>query len=250
MPPPPVHTMDAVVARIDDLTHDVRTLTLRMRQPDRLDFRAGQFISFTVAQPGQRFSATRAYSIASSPDAGSELLLLLNLVPGGPGSQYLFGLQPGDVASFKGPYGTFVLPENDRELLFIATSTGIAPLWSMLAWLARHDPQRRVTLIWGLRAERDLYFQQELAGLTAAMPHFRSIVTLSQPGPDWPGPQGRVQAVLESQFKTVDGLEIYLCGNGAMIKDIAQLMKSRGDCTIHREQYFAPPRPTISTSPP
>jgi ferredoxin-NADP reductase len=197
-----------------------------------------------VQQPGQRFAATRAYSIASSPDSASELLLLLNLIPGGPGSQYLFGLQPGDRVTFKGPYGTFVLPDNDRELLLVATSTGIAPFWSMLAWLRRHEPSRRVTLIWGLRAEHDLYFQQELATLAAAMPHFRSIVTLSQPGPQWPGARGRVQAVLESQFTAVDGLEVYLCGNGAMIKDIAQLMKARGECTIHREQYFAPPRPS------
>jgi CDP-4-dehydro-6-deoxyglucose reductase, E3 len=245
MPAPPIQLMDAVVERVDELTHDVRTLTLRMRQPERLIFRAGQFISFSVAQPGQRFSATRAYTIASSPDHGDTLLLLLNLVPGGPGSEYLFGLRPGDTTSFKGPYGSFVLPEVERdgETLFVATSTGIAPFWSMLWWLSRHDPQRRVTLIWGLRAERDLYFQRELEVLRSTMPHLRTHVTLSQPSAQWTGATGRVQAVLESHFTTADGLDVYLCGNGAMIKDVAQMMKARGNCTIHREQYFAPPRP-------
>ena len=38
------------------------------------------------------------------------LEICLNLVPDGPGSQYLFGLGVGALVRFTGPWGTFVLP--------------------------------------------------------------------------------------------------------------------------------------------
>lgn len=240
---PPV-AVDAVVTTLADLTHDVRVIRLRVDPAANFEFLAGQFVSFSIERPGQRFSATRAYTISSSPDLRGEIELLLNLIPGGPGSEYLFGLAPGDAVTFRGPYGTFVLPQNDADLLFVATGTGIAPFSSMLAWLAAHEPERRVTLLWGIRSERDLYFQRELEQFVQQMPNFTHLTTLSQPGADWQGARGRVQIALQDRATTVDGLEVYLCGNGAMIKEVAQLLKDRGPCTIHREQYFAAPRTT------
>ena len=84
-------------------------------------------------ETGLRFPVTRPYSIASPPSNRCAIELLFNLVPGGPGSTFLFSLQSGDPVSFRGPAGTFVLRDYpDRRLLFVATGTGIAPIRSML----------------------------------------------------------------------------------------------------------------------
>ena len=164
-----MNTYRAEVCRIQDLTHDVREIELRLLDPLTITFKAGQFVSFEVPKEGQPRPVTRPYSIASPPRQDDRILLVLNLVQGGPGSSYLFSLREGERTSFKGPAGAFYLRDDgDRELLFVATGTGIAPMRSMILAQLHRQPDRPVTLFWGLRSQRDLYWQDELATLAAA----------------------------------------------------------------------------------
>ena len=57
----------AEVARIDNLTQDVRAIELRLIEPATITFKAGQFVSFEVPKPGLPRPVTRPYSIASPP---------------------------------------------------------------------------------------------------------------------------------------------------------------------------------------
>jgi CDP-4-dehydro-6-deoxyglucose reductase, E3 len=50
-------------------------------------------------------------------------------------------------------------------------------LWS----LAGRASTRRITLLWGLRSERDLYYQDELTILRHRLPNPSATITLSQP---------------------------------------------------------------------
>jgi len=124
----------------------------------------------------------------------------------------------------------------DRRLLFVATGTGIAPIRSML--LRRLPSPTPVTLFWGLRSERDLYFQQELADISARHPEFTVVTTLSQPSSEWRGARGRVQQLIEQHVTDVDDLAVYVCGGSAMIASVIGLIRARGVCPIHREQYY------------
>lgn len=81
----------AEVSRIDDLTHDVRTIELRLIEPSTITFKAGQFVSFEVPKAGAPRPVTRPYSIASPPGRTDRILLLLNLVPGGLGPRTCLG---------------------------------------------------------------------------------------------------------------------------------------------------------------
>jgi NAD(P)H-flavin reductase len=232
-----LQTFSARVHRIEDLTHDVRVVTLALEDPPELRFLAGQFISFEVPKAGLPFPVTRPYSIASSPSKTHEIELLFNLVPGGPGSTFLFSLRDGDEVTFRGPAGTFVLRDYpDRRLLFVATGTGIAPIRSML--LTRLPSPTPVVLIWGLRSERDLYYQDELEALAATHPEFTYTITLSQPTMRWPGAVGRVQPLVDAQAARVDDLAVYVCGGHAMIQSVTAMVRAHGMCPIHREQYF------------
>src|SRR5262245_4449910 len=227
----------ARVDRVDDLTHDVRVIALELREPPDIAFQAGQFVSFEVPKAGLPFPVTRPYSIASPPANPRVIELLFNLVPGGPGSSFLFSLNTGDPVSFRGPAGTFVLRDYpDRRLLFVATGTGIAPIRSMIQ--TRLPSPTPVTLIWGLRHERDLYYQDELAALAARHPEFSYHITLSQPSSSWTGRVGRVQSLVETHAARVGDLAVYVCGGREMITSVTTLIQSRGLCPIHREQYF------------
>lgn len=227
----------ARVAAVRDLTHDVRQIDLALVDPPAIRFAAGQFVSFEVERSGFATPATRPYSIASPPHQQTAIELVLNRVPEGPGSSYLFGLQPGDDTRFTGPVGSFTLRANPRDILFVATGTGIAPIRSMLWALAHEASTRAITLLWGLRSERDLYYQDELAELAARLPHFSFTTTLSQPAGGWTGHVGRVLPLVDA-IPSVANLEVYVCGSGGMIKDVRALVRAKGLCPIYTEQYY------------
>ena len=167
------------------------------------------------------------------------MTLLFNLVPGGPGSGLLFDLHAEDKTHFKGPAGHFYLREDPgRELLFIASGTGIAPIRSMLLANAERPDPRPATLLWGLRSQRDLYYQEELVNLIRQTPTLTAVTTLSRPDPGWSGESGRVLRLIEERIASVKNLSVYLCGNSAMISDSMHLLQKKGLCPIYREKYY------------
>ena len=232
-----MQTYVAAVSQIRDLTHDVREIELTLTAPSHIRFTPGQFVSFEIERAG-RVPATRPYSIASSQTGEGVIDLVVNHVPGGVGSEYLFGLRLGDSTRFKGPVGSFTIQDGTRELLFVATGTGIAPFRSMLWSLSDASSFRPVRLFWGLRSERDLYYQGELEQLRAQLPHFTYVTTLSQPSAAWQGAVGRVSPLVERQVTTVDNLDVFLCGNAAMINDVRDIIRRKGLCPIRTEQYY------------
>lgn len=234
-----MNTFTAEVSHIQDLTHDVRAIELRLLEPASITCKAGQFVSFEVPKEGQPRPVTRPYSIASPPEQRDRILLVLNLVQGGPGSSYLFSLREGDRTSFKGPAGAFYLRDDGtKDLLFVATGTGIAPMRSMILAQLQVQPDRPVTLLWGLRSQRDLYWQDEWAALAENHPNFTAVTTLSRPDPGWQGVSGRVTALVEERISSVRNLAVYLCGGNGMIKDVTAILNAKGLCPIYREKYY------------
>lgn len=235
----PLQLFKAQVVRVHDLTHDVRELDLRLVEPTAMTFKAGQFVSFEVGLNEKRQALIRPYSIASPPSRPDVLTLLFNLVPGGPGSTYLFSLKEGEETQFKGPAGNFRLRDDPtRDHLFVATGTGIAPIRSMLLALFEKNADCAVTLFWGLRSRRDLYYQDELAAWAKTHPRFTFTTTLSRPEEDWVGERGRVTRLVEERIAEVKTLAVYLCGNSGMLDDVTAIVQKRGLCPIYREKYY------------
>lgn len=229
----------AGVEGIRNLTHDVREIRFALIEPDEIAFKAGQFVSFEVVNPKTGRTVSRPYSILSPPSERETVTLLLNLVPGGPGSTYLFSLKKGDKAQFKGPAGNFYLRDGPaKDLLFVATGTGIVPVWSMLHDQLERDHARSITLFWGLRSQRDLYYQDELAALDRKHANFTAITTLSRPEPGWTGATGRVTRLIDEHVRSVADVSVYLCGNSGMIADVTALITKKGLCPIYREKYY------------
>jgi CDP-4-dehydro-6-deoxyglucose reductase len=233
-----IQRFTAEVVEIRQLTHDVRQIDFQLIEPSAIAFKAGQFVSFEVPDARTGRTVTRPYSIASSPSCPDKIALLLNFVPGGPGSNYLFGLRKGDKTAFTGPAGNFYLRDDPaRDLLFVATGTGIAPIRSMLFANAEKPNPNPAMLFWGIRSERDLYYQDELTSLSIRHGETAVTITLSQPRSDWTGVTGRVTSLID-RVKDVKHLAVYLCGNSGMIKEVSSLIQVKGLCPIYREKYY------------
>ena len=228
----------AIIDRVRDLTSDVRELTLRLIEPSELVFFPGQSLSFEVPTARGSKPAVRYYSLASPPSQRNKLVLLLSASEQGIGPRFLFTRKEGDKIQFGGPDGSFFLHDDQgRNILFVATGTGIAPFRSMLHTLFVRPMKNTVTLFWGLRSEQDIYYQKELEVLTKQHPNFSFIIALSRSQKTWTGAKGRVTHLVEN-IPGVDDLSVYVCGNKRMVMDVTDIVRRKGDCPIYREKYF------------
>jgi len=188
-------------------------------------FRPGQWVSLTALLEGREI--TRAYSIASAPSRGNRFELCLNRVDHGVFSPHLFDLHPGDVVEMREPMGDFVLREPLREAVFIATGTGVAPFRAMLQACLTPDSSP-VTLLLGVRYERDMLYRAEFEDMARRNGQFQFIPTLTQPDANWSGRTGRVQAHLAEILGSRRDLDVYLCGMRAMVDDVRRILKEMG----------------------
>jgi len=108
----------------------------------------------------------------------------------------------------------------------------------MVAAQLERGTAQAVNLFWGLRSQRDLYYQEELRELTRQFPKFSFVTTLSRPEAGWTGATGRVTTLVRDRVPSVRNMAVYLCGNSGMIQEVTALIQARGLCPIHKEKYY------------
>ncbi len=227
----------AKIQQIRHLTPDIREMTLEMVEPSSLSFQAGQAIAVSVPDEVSGSPLLRYFSLASPPCSSTHLVLLLNSQDRGKGSTFLLEKNIGVEVQIFGPCGSFLLQhEPGKELLFVGTGTGVAPLWSMMATLLEKGTSQPIKLLWGLRGELDQYYLQELEAWTTQHKNFSYVLTLSKPNETWEGKQGRVTDLLQD-LTSVNNLAVYVCGNRAMVNEVNTLLMEKGKCSIYRERH-------------
>ena len=197
-----------------------------------LSFIPGQFVSFVASIEGKEI--TRAYSLAAAPHDSRRFELCLNLVPDGHISRLLFAMEPGDTIAMLPPLGMFVLRHPEREAVFIATGTGIAPFRAMLQAHLRPG-SRAFTLLFGVRYESTILYRAEFEQMAMQFPQFRFWPTLSRPEPEWTGRSGHVQTHLGEAIGARRDLDVYLCGLKLMVDEVRSILKGMG---LDRKQIF------------
>ena len=237
----PTPTYTVTCTDIQRLTKEI--YEVHFGKPEGFRFKAGQFILFEVPLVDNPADIqTRAYSIASTPHE-TELLFLIKITPGGRMSRFLEEkLAVGSMLVMKGPFGLFTIPdEHDRDILFIATSTGVAPFRSQVMDLIHKSKKHRMDLVFGVRSEEDVFWHKDLAALSGAHEHFFLHLALSQPSPAWTGHRGRVQTLVPSIVDDFTSKSIYVCGSPNMTKDVKVLCLSQWGATkeqVHIEGYI------------
>jgi ferredoxin--NADP+ reductase len=177
----------------------------------------------------------RPMSISSSADDLSEYEFFIRLVEGGAFTPLLWQRSLGDRINIKGPKGRFLLQDDGRTSLFVASGTGLAPFMSMFDTLRSRGESRDVVLLHGVSYDHDLAWRDELEEMASggAFPlRYAGTVSRPQHCPDWTGLAGRVEAVVPGQLDrfglTPENTTIYLCGNPEMIEAVAEIAAARG----------------------
>lgn len=217
------------VTALRDVAPEVRELTLSAPVPDGppLEFLPGQWLSLHLPV-GERPPLVRAYSLAAPPSPSGELLLCLDRVEGGLGSEYLFSLEAGDELAFQGPLGSFVLPEGERELLWIARYTGVVPFRAMLLHLLEAPPARPVTLLYEAPRPGALPYLEELLRAAAGRDWLTVVPVVQEAGEDWQGARGTVLDLLPERVGERQDLVPMVCGTREFVRAVRDFFAERG----------------------
>jgi len=231
------------VIRIEDATHNTKRFWIQVPEVEVFDFKPGQFVTLDLPIHEKKNKRWRSYSIASHPDGSNIFELVIVLLEGGAGTNYLFNeVAEGSEILLRGPQGVFILPEVlDTDIFLICTGTGIAPFRSMAHYIKLHNiPHKNIYVIFGCRLTTDCLYGNELMLLQSQMPGFIYLPTFSRETADKQVAVGYVHSVYEGILnQTKPTAKFYLCGWKNMIDDARNKLAALGydKKDIHFELY-------------
>jgi len=245
-------------------------LVLAMPGEERIDFRAGSYVLLEAPAHRVRFAdfdlpdayreewqryqlldlesvctepVVRAYSLANPPSDDRHAVLVVRIAtppadaPGAPpgrASSYVFSLKAGDEVAVSGPFGDFHARPDGKEMIMIAGGAGIAPIRSLLLDELARGEDRRISLWYGVRARKELCYDNDFAQLAEQHENFDYHVALSERGtdPEWQGHRGLIHDVVYEQYlkdhKAPEEATYYLCGPPLMSAAVLGVLDDLG----------------------
>ena len=201
----------------------------------------------------------RAYSMASYPAEKNIIKLNVRIatppfdrsqprgvfkmlpVPPGIASTYVFTRKPGDKVTISGPYGEFLLPENDpdsQEYIFVGGGAGMAPLRSHIMHLFKTlKTKKKVSFFYGARALVEAFYLEDFAEIEREFPNFKFYLALDRPDPaaDAAGVKytaGFVHNVMNEVYlknhEAPEDIKYFMCGPPMMVASVNNLLDSLG----------------------
>lgn len=235
-------------------------LRIDVETDEAVEFLAGQYLAVRYG------GVARVYSVASSPNRGA-IEFCVRRVPGGRmTSELAVDLDVGDELTLRGPYGDLLLePTSRRDVVFLATGTGVAPFKAMIDYLFeegldRHEGEPRdVWLFLGAAWEDTLPYREAFEARAYDRENFHFVPTASRERylTGWEGETAYVQHVLvkhlddgsvdasalpdefaryvdESPRYPIDArldpsrMEVYACGINAMVFGLVDAVERLG----------------------
>lgn len=218
--------MQVVFERSKDEAANIRTFYFRPEKP--LYYTAGQYTELTLQHPHpDERGIRRWFTLSSSPT--DELLSITTKYAGDDTSssfkKALFALEPGTELHLADPMGAFVLPKFiQTPLVFVAGGIGITPFHSILGWLAATSEQRPIKLLYGVRSEDEIVFQEtfDKAGVHAT-------IVVGEASSAWGGERGQLTAelILGLEQPSEDTL-VYVSGPELMVQKLGKDLQKSG----------------------
>ncbi len=225
-------------------------------------FQPGQFLTVVIPTSSVAPAAgdmavgafTRCYSLSDVPRADWYQITVKRAlapqaqpeVPTGIVSTYFHDrLVVGSIVDARAPSGQFVLdPDASVPVVLIGGGIGVTPLLSMLRWILAEQPQRHVTLFFGVRSGADHAFKAILQELAASHPTFDLHVLYGTPeagdieGRDFTH-RGVISLSLLAPLLAAGRHHYYVCGPPAMMERIVPALAAAGVAAtdLHAEAF-------------
>ena len=231
----PTGDFTARLSAMEDLTHDIKRVSITLDRPLRFD--AGQYVQLSV----DAVFGARAYSLAMAPAAAGNQTLefFIRRVPEGEFTELLFAGYLAELPlKVHGPAGNFWLRDSRAPMICIAGGSGLAPLIALLQDAAARHVGRNCVLLFGARSAADLYALDEIAAIAAQWNGaFKFVPVLADAANDasWAGARGLVteHIAAAAQDLIASDTQAYLCGPPPMIDAALPVLTGLGIASEH-----------------
>ena len=205
------------ISIIEKVADDVIRVVLRLPPNSNFNFNSGQYINIIKG------NIKRSYSIANCSDHKNRLEFFIKNYENGLMSAYFFNeARINDLLRLEGPIGSFFLRDTSlKNIIFLATGTGVAPIKSILEELDKSHEKYQNKNFWvivGARYQDDLFWEPNLKNLK-----IKYIPVLSRQDNDWGGEKGYVQNVVIKEQIDLENTQVYACGSDYMINSAKEL---------------------------
>ena len=212
------------------LTHDIKEVTFDLIEPVEIEQKPGQYIQ--ICAPGPDGIVFRAYSISSPSYEKNHVQIVVRLIPGGIASTYVHSLAVGDPVMFTGPYGEFVLSEDEgTDIVCVGGGAGMAPIKNIIHSVYSKWTDRKCYLFFGCRTIKDVFYLEEFKQLAQKHPNLKIIYGLSDPieeGEEWDGDSGFIHLSVDKHLKSGKKSQAFLCGPPPMIEAVTDILGEKG----------------------
>lgn len=198
----------------------------------RLNFKAGQYLEWTLPHPKSDTRGIRRYfTIASSP-AEQDLKLGVKIIPEKSSTfkKALLNLTPGNILTADQLSGDFVLSEDISEkLVFIAGGIGVTPFRSMIKSLVSANSKMNAVLFYSAADPKEFVYQEifkeaEKLGVKTVL-----VYGGKDPLSNWSGEKGYLtEAMIKKYAPDFKDRKYYLSGPIAMVNNYKNLLHSLG----------------------
>lgn len=211
--------MKTKITEIIKETYDTKTF----RFEKHIDFKPGQFIMITV--PIDDKEIKRSYSISSSPLKPYIDITIKKAHNGFISKKFVDEVKVNDEFQIEGPFGHFTYSEEmANNLLLISAGSGITPLRSILQYALEKNPDAKMTLLYSVKTEKDIIFEDELNELNKKE-NFTFIPTITR-DENWQNHKGRIDK--EFLKENINNELFYICGPPGFVNSMSDLLQELG----------------------
>jgi ferredoxin-NADP reductase/MOSC domain-containing protein YiiM/ferredoxin len=218
----------------------------------------GQFIVLRIKPEPDGPTLLRNYSLSDLPTTDHYRVSVKQEV-NGVASTYLHSqARVGELLDVAAPRGSFTLKPGDKPVVLLSAGVGATPVLAMLHALAHEGSPREVWWLFGARNREEHPFAEESRNLVTALPHGRSHIWYSRPGPqDRPGVDfdalGHIAIEVLEKIGVPRDADFYLCGPTTFLRDLTAGLTAFGVSgeSVHAEIFGAgmPITPGIAATP-
>lgn len=201
------------------------------RKPKSFQFEAGQYIKMwmEIKHPDDR-GVTRYFTLSASPT--EEHLRITTRILKSTFKLALADVKIGDKVKMRGPWGDFILPQENKNssLVFIAGGIGMTPYRSILKYVFDSGIKRNITLFVSYKTEDQILFREELEKISSENPHIKIITTITDENEkNWEGERGRITPdVLKRHLDSLKDNLYYIAGPDPLVEGVKKLLLSAG----------------------
>lgn len=211
-----------VITRVTDQAPSIRSFDLRQESSLSIKYLPGQ-----VAILRAKDELPGYFAFASAPD-DQDLEFLVKQKVGV--SNVIFDLNVGDQIELVDIAGRgFPLDQQkNRDLVFVAMGTGVAPLRSALRHVLKHKHNfGQLIVLYGARTPDDFCYRTEIDEWANSGVELRQVISRPD-GHDWSGPTGYVQSLLDHVLPDLRSPVALICGSLEMIDQTRERLSKMG----------------------